>query len=108
MPSLCSTHPQEALTPRQREILDFIRNRLTESGAPPTRLEICAAFGFASPNGRGSFAGPGQEGGDFHDGGGGTGDSSASVARTTRYRRGGGGQPVAGGGESARYAAVCA
>ncbi|MDP2793928.1 MAG: hypothetical protein Q8O25_07620 [Sulfurisoma sp.] len=45
-----TAHPQEVLTPRQREILDFIRNHLAESGAPPTRLEICAAFGFASPN----------------------------------------------------------
>lgn len=50
MPSLRFVDPQDDLTPRQREILDFIRNCLTESGAPPTRLEICAAFGFASPN----------------------------------------------------------
>jgi SOS-response transcriptional repressor LexA len=50
MPSPRSTHPHEALTPRQQEILDFIRNHLAESGVPPTRLEICAAFGFASPN----------------------------------------------------------
>ncbi len=50
MPSPRSAYPQDDLTPRQREILDFIRHRLTESGAPPTRLEICAAFGFASPN----------------------------------------------------------
>jgi repressor LexA len=38
------------LTPRQQEILDFVRATVEESGAPPTRLEICAAFGFASPN----------------------------------------------------------
>lgn len=38
------------LTPRQREILDFIRSTLEVLGAPPTRAEICAAFGFASPN----------------------------------------------------------
>ncbi len=38
------------LTPRQREILDFIRSSLEVLGAPPTRAEICAAFGFASPN----------------------------------------------------------
>lgn len=37
------------LTPRQREILDFIRSSIS-AGAPPTRGEICAAFGFASPN----------------------------------------------------------
>jgi len=38
------------LTPRQQEILDFIRNSLEVLGAPPTRLEIAHAFGFASPN----------------------------------------------------------
>jgi len=40
----------EKLTPRQQEILDFIRNNVEVLGAPPTRLEICSAFGFASPN----------------------------------------------------------
>ncbi|HTY99926.1 MAG TPA: transcriptional repressor LexA [Rhodocyclaceae bacterium] len=40
----------ENLTPRQQEILDFIRSTLEVLGAPPTRLEICSAFGFASPN----------------------------------------------------------
>lgn len=39
----------EQLTPRQREILDFIRSTLDVLGAPPTRAEICGAFGFASP-----------------------------------------------------------
>ena len=38
------------LTPRQQEILDFIRNTLEVLGAPPTRMEISSAFGFASPN----------------------------------------------------------
>ena len=38
------------LTPRQREILDFIRNTLEKFGAPPTRAEIANAFGFASHN----------------------------------------------------------
>ena len=38
------------LTPRQQEILDFIRNSIETLGAPPTRNEICTAFGFASPN----------------------------------------------------------
>lgn len=38
------------LTPRQQEILDFIRNSLEVLGAPPTRAEIAQAFGFASPN----------------------------------------------------------
>lgn len=40
----------ENLTPRQQEILDFIRSTLEVLGAPPTRTEICNAFGFASPN----------------------------------------------------------
>jgi repressor LexA len=38
------------LTPRQQEVLDFIRNTLEILGAPPTRAEIASAFGFASPN----------------------------------------------------------
>ena len=38
------------LTPRQQEILDFIRHTLEALGAPPTRAEIASAFGFASPN----------------------------------------------------------
>ncbi len=37
-------------TPRQSEILDFIRQSLLESGAPPTREEIARAFGFRSLN----------------------------------------------------------
>ena len=38
------------LTKRQSEILDYIRRRLAEEGAPPTRADIQQAFGFASPN----------------------------------------------------------
>ena len=38
------------LTPRQQEILDFIRNSLEVLGAPPTRAEIANAFGCASHN----------------------------------------------------------
>ena len=38
------------LTPRQQEVLDFIRNSLEVLGAPPTRAEIANAFGFASHN----------------------------------------------------------
>ncbi|MDR2186695.1 MAG: transcriptional repressor LexA [Azonexus sp.] len=38
------------LTPRQQEILDFIKSSLETLGAPPTRVEIASAFGFASPN----------------------------------------------------------
>jgi repressor LexA len=40
----------DELTARQQEILDFIKATVEEQGAPPTRMEICAAFGFASPN----------------------------------------------------------
>lgn len=38
------------LSPRQREILDFIRERVENDGLPPTRAEINAHFGFSSPN----------------------------------------------------------
>lgn len=38
------------LTPRQRQILDFIREQLEESGMPPTRAEIATALGFKSAN----------------------------------------------------------
>ncbi|MCX7175470.1 MAG: transcriptional repressor LexA [Proteobacteria bacterium] len=38
------------MTPRQREILDFICNSLAVFSVPPTRAEIASAFGFASPN----------------------------------------------------------
>ena len=39
-----------ALTPRQQEILDYIRNHQETLGVPPTRAEIARAFGFASIN----------------------------------------------------------
>jgi repressor LexA len=38
------------LTARQAEILQFIRDAVEADGYPPTRAEICTAFGFASPN----------------------------------------------------------
>lgn len=38
----------DPLTPRQAEILDFIRRHIVEQGMPPTRAEIVAAFGFRS------------------------------------------------------------
>ncbi|MDR1661609.1 MAG: transcriptional repressor LexA [Azoarcus sp.] len=38
------------LTERQQEILDFIASAMTLEGRPPTRTEICAAFGFRSLN----------------------------------------------------------
>lgn len=37
------------LTPRQREILDFVRASFRESGFSPTFAEIQAHFGFGSP-----------------------------------------------------------
>jgi repressor LexA len=40
----------EELTRRQNEILELIREYLRETGFPPTRAEICARFGFSSPN----------------------------------------------------------
>ena len=40
----------EELTPRQRQILKLIQDRLDESGMPPTRAEIAQALGFKSPN----------------------------------------------------------
>lgn len=38
------------LTPRQAEILTLIRDAIESTGFPPTRAEICQAFGFRSPN----------------------------------------------------------
>ena len=39
-----------ALTPRQQQILDLIKQHIEETGYPPTRAEIAAEFGFKSPN----------------------------------------------------------
>jgi repressor LexA len=39
-----------SITPRQNEILEFIRSSLLEHGLPPTRGEIARAFGFRSLN----------------------------------------------------------
>lgn len=41
---------ENELTPRQAEILEFIRGHTANSGYPPTRAEICRAMGFRSPN----------------------------------------------------------
>lgn len=38
------------LTPRQAEILVFIKHCLDDNGYPPTRAEIAQALGFKSPN----------------------------------------------------------
>ncbi|MFT5259944.1 MAG: repressor LexA [Saprospiraceae bacterium] len=36
-------------TQRQQQILDFIKSIITNTGLPPTRSELCIAFGFRSP-----------------------------------------------------------
>lgn len=38
------------LTARQQEILQLIRQHIQETGFPPTRMDICQALGFKSPN----------------------------------------------------------
>ena len=40
----------QLLTERQHEILRFIAKHIEDTGFPPTRLEICSALGFKSPN----------------------------------------------------------
>ncbi|MEY2334323.1 transcriptional repressor LexA [Acidithiobacillus ferrianus] len=40
----------DELTPRQAEILAWIRARMAEDGLPPTRAEMMRAFAFHSPN----------------------------------------------------------
>src|SRR5262245_12961819 len=40
----------EELTPRQRQILELIRDAIGETGMPPTRAEIADALGFKSAN----------------------------------------------------------
>jgi len=40
----------QALTPRQAQILKFIRSYQLETGYPPTRSEIAQEMGFRSPN----------------------------------------------------------
>ena len=39
-----------ALTPRQRQILEFIQDAIAANGMPPTRAEIAQALGFRSAN----------------------------------------------------------
>src|SRR5260370_21317076 len=38
------------LTPRQRQILDWIRGFMDARGMPPTRAEIAAGLGFSTPS----------------------------------------------------------
>lgn len=40
----------EELTPKQQEILEFIREAIETTGYPPTRAEIAKAFRYSSPN----------------------------------------------------------
>jgi repressor LexA len=40
----------DELTPRQRQVLRFIQDKLDEQGMPPTRAEIAEALGFKSAN----------------------------------------------------------
>lgn len=43
-------YSMDELTPRQAEILTLIRETIAQTGLPPTRAEIAAAFGFRSAN----------------------------------------------------------
>jgi repressor LexA len=45
-----SPAPTPALTPRQRQILDWIRSHLESTGRPPTRAEIATGLGFSTPS----------------------------------------------------------
>ncbi|MGJ7470384.1 transcriptional repressor LexA [Kosakonia cowanii] len=40
----------KALTARQQEVFDLIRDRIAQTGMPPTRAEIAQQLGFRSPN----------------------------------------------------------
>ncbi|XBS70029.1 transcriptional repressor LexA [Acerihabitans sp. KWT182] len=40
----------KALTARQQEVFDLIRDHLSQTGMPPTRAEIAQQLGFRSPN----------------------------------------------------------
>ena len=40
----------EALTAKQQQILDLIREAIENTGMPPTRAEISRAMGYSSPN----------------------------------------------------------
>jgi len=39
-----------SLTPRQSQVLDLIRQHISDTGYPPTRADIAAELGFRSPN----------------------------------------------------------
>lgn len=38
------------LTPRQQQVLEFLRGFMADNGFPPTRAEMARALGFRSPN----------------------------------------------------------
>lgn len=40
----------KALTARQQEVYDLIRDHIEQTGMPPTRAEIAQRLGFRSPN----------------------------------------------------------
>ena len=40
----------KALTARQQEVYDLIREHISTTGMPPTRAEIATRLGFRSPN----------------------------------------------------------
>ncbi|MCH2212363.1 MAG: repressor LexA [Fuerstiella sp.] len=46
-----SVSKRQALTPRQREIFEFIRSTIVDRGYGPTVREIAGEFGIRSPNG---------------------------------------------------------
>jgi len=40
----------QTLTPRQSQVLELIRQHISDTGYPPTRADIAAELGFKSPN----------------------------------------------------------
>lgn len=40
----------KALTARQQEVYDLVRDHISQTGMPPTRAEIASQLGFRSPN----------------------------------------------------------
>lgn len=49
-PQASSQDDPPRLTPRQRQILDWIRGHLEVTGMPPTRAEIAKGLGFSTPS----------------------------------------------------------
>ena len=52
----------KALTARQQEVFDLIRDHISQTGMPPTRAEIAQRLGFRSPNAADSAAYRGSAG----------------------------------------------